>query len=114
MRILFDHMVEVARLCELPLALTMPPSKVCLQCKAIIPMRQKVCKSCEHVFRAKRTQKSRAYANPRMHYIKCHIYVRDGFKLAARFIAVQTYFKPSGRVKSGPDGFKAVGANKRG
>ena len=33
-------------------------------------------------------------------------------KPAARFKAVQTYLKPSGRVKSGPDGFKAVGANK--
>ena len=33
----------------------MPPSKVRPQCKAI---RQKVCKSCEHVFRAKRQQKS--------------------------------------------------------
>ena len=32
----------------------MPPSKVRLQCKAIVPIRQKVCKSCEHVFRAKR------------------------------------------------------------
>ena len=29
----------------------MPPNKVCPQCKAI---RYKVCKSCEHVFRAKR------------------------------------------------------------
>ena len=40
----------VLEFCELPL-LTIPPSKVRLQCK---PIRQKVCKSCEHVFRAKR------------------------------------------------------------
>ena len=35
-------------------------------------------------------------------------------KLAACFKAVQMYLKPSGRVKSGPDGFKAIGANKCG
>ena len=32
----------------------MPPSKVCPQCNAIVPIRLKVCKSCQHVFRAKR------------------------------------------------------------
>ena len=32
----------------------MPPSKVCPQCETIVPIRLKVCKSCEHVFRAKR------------------------------------------------------------
>ena len=37
---------------ELPLI--MPPSKVCPQCNAVVPIRQKVCKSCQHVFRAKR------------------------------------------------------------
>ena len=37
-------------------------------------------------------------------------------KPAARFKAIQTYLKPSGRllIKSGPDGFEAVGANKCG
>ena len=38
--------------CELPLI--MPPSKVCPQCNAVVPIRLKVCKSCQHVFRAKR------------------------------------------------------------
>ena len=37
---------------ELPLV--MPPSKVCPQCNAVVPIRLKVCKSCQHVFRAKR------------------------------------------------------------
>ena len=32
----------------------MPPSKVCPQCETIVPLRLKVCKSCKHVFRAKR------------------------------------------------------------
>ena len=32
----------------------MPPSKVCPQCNAVVPIRLKVCKSCQHVFRAKR------------------------------------------------------------
>ena len=36
---------------ELPLI--MPPSKVCPQCNAVVPIRLKVCKSCQHVFRAK-------------------------------------------------------------
>ena len=32
----------------------MPPSKVCPQCNAVVPIRLKVCKFCQHVFRAKR------------------------------------------------------------
>ena len=32
----------------------MPPSKVCPQCKAMVPLRLKLCISCQHVFRAKR------------------------------------------------------------
>ena len=32
----------------------MPPSKVCPQYETIVPLRLKVCKSCQHVFRAKR------------------------------------------------------------
>ena len=32
----------------------MSPSKVCPQCDAIVPIRLKMCKSCQHVFRAKR------------------------------------------------------------
>ena len=32
----------------------MPPSKVCPQCESIVPLRLKVCKSCQHVFRSKR------------------------------------------------------------
>ena len=42
--------------CELPLApLTMPLSKVCPKCKAIVPLRLKQCNSSKHVFRAKQT-----------------------------------------------------------
>ena len=32
----------------------MPPSKVCPQCDTAVHIRVKVCKSCQHVFRAKR------------------------------------------------------------
>ena len=49
MHIIFYHVVEAAiffpfredvlEFCELPLALTMPPSKVRPQCKAIVPIR---------------------------------------------------------------------------
>ena len=34
--------------------ISMPPSKVCPQCETIVPIRLKVCRSCQHVFRAKR------------------------------------------------------------
>ena len=43
-------------LCEFdyPLAvLSMPPTKVCPQCKAAVPVRRKTCESCDHVFRSK-------------------------------------------------------------
>ena len=43
--------------CELnywPLAVSMPPTKVCPQCKAAVPVRRKTCERCDHVFRSKR------------------------------------------------------------
>ena len=36
-----------------PLAVSMPPTKVCSQCKAAVPVRWKTCKCCDHVFRSK-------------------------------------------------------------
>ena len=44
-------------LCEFdywPLAVCMPPTKVCPQCKAAVPVRRKTCERCDHVFRSKR------------------------------------------------------------
>ena len=38
----------------LPLAVSMPPTKVCPQCKAAVPVRQKTGKRCDLVFRFKR------------------------------------------------------------
>ena len=32
----------------------MPPTKVCPQCKAAVPVRRKTCERCDHVFRSKR------------------------------------------------------------
>ena len=32
----------------------MPPTKVCPLCKAAVPVRQKTCERCDHVFRSKR------------------------------------------------------------
>ena len=32
----------------------MPPTKVCLQCKAAVLVRWKTCERCDHVFRSKR------------------------------------------------------------
>ena len=37
-----------------PLAVSMPPTKVCPQCKAAVPVRWKTCERCDHVFRSKR------------------------------------------------------------
>ena len=37
-----------------PVDQVMPPSKVCPKCDTVLPIRLKVCKSCQHVFRAKR------------------------------------------------------------
>ena len=31
----------------------MPPTKVCPQCKAAVPVRWKTCERCDHVFRSK-------------------------------------------------------------
>ena len=42
-------------LCEFdywPLAVSMPPTKVCLQCKAAVPVRQKTCERCDLVFQS--------------------------------------------------------------
>ena len=36
-----------------PLAVSMPPTKVCLQCKAAVPVRWKTCQHCDRVFRSK-------------------------------------------------------------
>ena len=36
-----------------PLAVSMPPTKVCPQCKAAVPVRWKTCECCDHVFRSK-------------------------------------------------------------
>ena len=44
-------------LCEFdywPFAVSMPPTKVCPQCKIAVPVRQKTCERCDHVFRSKR------------------------------------------------------------
>ena len=32
------------------LAVSMPPTKLCSQCKAAVPVRRKTCERCDHVF----------------------------------------------------------------
>ena len=62
MRMNLDHVASGDHLgrdvlCEFdywPLAVSMPPTKVCLQCKAAVPVRRKTCELCDHVFRSKR------------------------------------------------------------
>ena len=36
-----------------PLAVSMPPTKVCPQCKVAVPVTQKTCERCDLVFRSK-------------------------------------------------------------
>ena len=50
-----------------PLAVSMPPTKVCPQCKAAVPVRRKTCERCDHVFRSKR----KAECNLREKAMKC-------------------------------------------
>ena len=45
--------VRVCRELRFSLAI-MPPSKVCPQCQASVPLRLKLCKCCQHVFQSKR------------------------------------------------------------
>ena len=67
MRMNLDHMASSGFFlgrdvhCEFdywPLAVSMPPTKVCPQCKAAVPVpvRWKTCECCDHVFRSKRKQ----------------------------------------------------------
>ena len=46
-------------LCEFdywPLAVSMPPTKVCQQCKATVPVGRKTCECCDLAFQFKRKQ----------------------------------------------------------
>jgi hypothetical protein len=45
--------VRVCRELRFSLAI-MPPSKVCPQCQASVPLKLKLCKCCQHVFQSKR------------------------------------------------------------
>ena len=53
MRMNLDHVASGGD-CEFALAVNMPPTKVCPQCKAAVPVRWKTCERCDHVFRSKR------------------------------------------------------------
>ena len=64
-----------------PLAVSMPPTKVCPQCKAAVPVRRKTCERCDHVFRSKRKAECnlREKAMKRMRAVKS-----DGVKSARK------------------------------
>ena len=51
-----DHVASDVH-CEFdywPLAVNLPPTKVCPQCKAAVPVRWKSCERCDHLFQSKR------------------------------------------------------------
>ena len=57
MRMNLDHVAsggETFIAASPPLAVNMPPTKVCPQCKAAVLVRWKTCERCDHVFRSKR------------------------------------------------------------
>ena len=59
MRMNLDHVASggetfIASLIIAQLAVNTPPTKVCPQCKAAVPVRWKTCECCDHVFRSKR------------------------------------------------------------
>ena len=57
MRMNLDHVAsggETFIAASSPLAVNMPPTKVCPQCKAAVLVRWKTCERCDHVFRSKR------------------------------------------------------------
>ena len=59
MRIIFDHVVESGHFVSQEEVSSSVELLACLrvryvQCETIVPLRLKVCKSCQHVFRAKR------------------------------------------------------------
>ena len=45
----------------------MPPTKVCPQCKAAVPVIRKTCERCDHVFRSKRKAVSNLREKPMKH-----------------------------------------------
>ena len=72
-------------LCEFdywPLAVSMPPTKVCPQCKAAVPVRRKTCERCDHVFRSKQ----KAECNLREKAMKCMRSVAPKNKMAASHV----------------------------
>ena len=58
-----------------PLAVNMPPTKVCPQFKAAVPVRWKTCECCDHVFRSKRKAECnlREKTMKRVRAVECEI-----------------------------------------
>ena len=61
-----------------PLAVSMPPTKVCPQCKAAVPVRRKTCEHCDHVFPSKRKAECdlREKAMKRMRAVESKLRIR--------------------------------------
>ena len=59
--------------------LVMPPTKVCPECDAVVPIRLKVCRYCQHVFRVKRRIEQNF---PDKAMKRLRVMLSDGVKLA--------------------------------
>ena len=85
--------------CKFALAVNMPPTKVCPQCKAAVPVRWKTCERCDHVFRSKQ----KAECNLREKVMKSARKAKDKLHKAckrASEIRVRTLHTPVGRNKT--------------
>ena len=51
--IIFEQVYQSSIIAYWPLAVSMPPTKVCPQCKAAVPVRWKTCERCDLVFQFK-------------------------------------------------------------
>ena len=67
-----------------PLAVSMPPTMVCPQCKAAVPVGWKTCEHCDHVFRSKRKAESnlREKAMKRMRAVVSDSVKSDSVKIS--------------------------------
>ena len=59
----------------------MPPSKICPKCAAVVPIKLKLCKSCQHVFLAKRKTEQNF---PEMPIKRSRVMLSDSVKSAIK------------------------------
>ena len=70
-----------------PLAVSMPQTKACPQCKAAVPVRWKTCEHCDHVFRSKQKAECTAMKLILVNtQVQSHALLHRGFGTSVPFI----------------------------